>query len=542
MAGLPPRPFRAISRLRWRHWSQRIAQRLLPVVVLLLIGLFFYLGIYSERTGFVDQVLRPGIRGITHPVLNAFRGKPPATPDIRLDLEDETLDSLRTQLEAALDAGWLEPDEARPWPLRISLGDRELNGDIAPIEGHAERFMDERWPLRVRITGGDTLLGMSIFDLHPVRDDRPLYAWLFRQALRKEGLPAFRFAFVEVTLNGRDLGLYTMEQRVDAAALVAWGRGPGPVLRFGDALRHGAERAMGQRLFPSATPAAGEWWSAPVLATNTARVLNDPRHVERTRSAMTLLEEFRNGTRPARTVLDIDALARLMAIADVFGAQDALAWWNLRFVADSTSGLLLALPLRSFAGQPIKRPMVLRGESFADEPDDRFLPLVRELQDTALLAVCLAHAKRITTTDWLEDLLAWSGVEMDRQRRIVVAVVPDARVDPDVLNHGRTVLRQALEPRDMLMAYTRSEGGRMLVANTQGLPVLVHATVAGNDTLPLRPPQLIKPRAPGKPLQYVLVRNDHRGGPMLDALIVGLPGLDERRVVRPRAHGTLPAN
>lgn len=67
-----------------RSFLQRLLRPFLPLVILAGLGLIYYLGVFSERTGFVREVLDPGLKRITLPVLNAFRGED--VPVDRLEL------------------------------------------------------------------------------------------------------------------------------------------------------------------------------------------------------------------------------------------------------------------------------------------------------------------------------------------------------------------------------------------------------------------------------------------------------------------------
>ena len=67
------------------------------LVSLVLIGLVFYLGARSERSGFIRDVVDPGWRSLSNPVLNAFRGRPPAVARIDLHLAPAAWDSIEAR-------------------------------------------------------------------------------------------------------------------------------------------------------------------------------------------------------------------------------------------------------------------------------------------------------------------------------------------------------------------------------------------------------------------------------------------------------------
>ena len=53
----------------WRTKLYHLISWATPFLALVLIGLVYFLGVRTERTGFVREVLDPGLKRITNPVL-----------------------------------------------------------------------------------------------------------------------------------------------------------------------------------------------------------------------------------------------------------------------------------------------------------------------------------------------------------------------------------------------------------------------------------------------------------------------------------------
>lgn len=528
-----------MRRFNWswlRAKGPRLAERLIPLVALLLLGLLYYLGIYSERTGFVEQVLDPSLKRVTNPVLNAFRGKPPAVPLLDIRLEDEAMDSLRNMRDRALEAGWVEADMAHPLPIELHFSEGYKVATLALREGHADPLSKEDWPFHMRLVPGDTVLGMETFDLQPVHNEAPLHAWLFQQAVAEYGAPAFPVALCDLQLNGNDHGLYTMEGRVDSTLLRHWGRGGGPVMRFDDGLRNQAELAMSVRRYPSDPPPQSEWLSAPILASRMNIVLGNPAQSERFRRAMAALEAFRSGTLPASEVFDAKGFARLLALSDLLGAADAMHWWNLRFLADSVSGKLIPLPRRGLSGQATKTLQFLHsGRSL--RPGAPATDLIdRILQDPILYQHYVAYLDTFSAPGWLEGLLERNASGLASLERIVAAELPGRKFEVDIAEHGRTLIQQNLRPRDLVIAYPHGAGAGVTVANVHALPVEVLAVITDRDTLDLNKPLVLWPRERDRPIAYTTLPPLAIGrGQRPNALVVRVLGLPETRSVPIRA-------
>ncbi|MDQ3100148.1 MAG: hypothetical protein M3R08_02065, partial [Bacteroidota bacterium] len=146
---------------RWNHKLQRLLGQLTPVIAFLLIGMAYFLGIRTERTGFVAEVLDPNLKKITQPVLNAFRGKPPTVPRLVIGITQERMDSLLNARENALEFGWLHPDDNPRFPVLCRFGENALQGVLNLRDGPAEDLALRRWPFHLRVADGDTLFGMQ---------------------------------------------------------------------------------------------------------------------------------------------------------------------------------------------------------------------------------------------------------------------------------------------------------------------------------------------------------------------------------------------
>ena len=533
----------------WDRWSPKLTRwsyHFTPVIAFLLIGLVYYLGVRSERTGFVSEVLDPGLKRITQPVLNAFRGGPPPVDRIVLRITSENVDSLLAVRDSAIASGWLHADANPRYPVRVAFGEYEIDGLLNLDEGPAERLSADRWPFELRIQNGDTLFRMQAFDMAPVYDMQAVRSWLMQEFRRQIGDPAYHTHLVELRANRTDLGLYSLHGRADSMTLADWGRGRGPVLRFDDDLLAGARSAMSERTFPAARPPQADWLVAPVIASRQEFILNDPITARRHERSVGRLEELRAGRLDLDEVFDVPALARAFALSDLLGGQDAMEWYDLQFLADSVSDRLVVIPQRGSSGNAITTILALRSGTPIDPEGDRSDFHQMLFNDMEFYRQYVAYLDTFSADGWLETMLERVKDRLDHYDKIISSEYPRQVFDRSVLQHDRMIIQQTLRPKDLVLAYTQSMGRnerRLAVANVHSLPVEAVGYISGSDTTMLRKPLLLLPRERDKPLDYSVLGTDKpEVAGQTEKLLVRVLGMDELHATTIRTWSTFIAN
>lgn len=490
---------------RWAEQARRIGTPMVKVAAIVLIGLVYFLGISSERTGFVRDVIDPGFRKLSDPVLNAFRDKPPPVAAIALVLDSASYDSLLVLQERALQKGRVQHDGNTLFAANVRNGDRSVPVVVGLREGLAPPGRSRHWPLHIRSLPGDTILGMQTFDLVPVLDEAPLWSFLLNAILHDQGNITLGQALAEVERNGKSMGLCMLQGRPDDTALSHWARGSGPVLRFDDDMLRDAREAMSARTFPSTPPPQGDWMVAPLILHSSAGGLNS----RRAQKVVRRMEAFRAGDLSASLVFDIRQTARLLAISELLGTQEAMDWWNLRFLVDSITEQVIPVPLHSAQHAPIMM-ILAEGTPEVGGPGIPGRELVgRLLADTALYARYIAYLDTFSAAGWWEVARTRTSTAWEPARKAVNAEFPRFDLDMGIVEHDRTVIRQTLDPANIILAYMRDAEDRqdgIALANVHSLHVDVVAIVMQHgDTVPIPSGLRLGPRMKDRPLHYIIL-------------------------------------
>ena len=193
----------------------------------------------------------------------------------------------------------------------------DYNGQSIPVKirlkGDRRVHWEEKvkWSFRIKTKGDRTIFNMKWLNLHHPKTKNYIYEWLFHKVLSREGFIALRYKFIDVTLNGEDLGIYALEEHFDKQ-LVEYNRNrEGPIIRF--------REDLGADLTTSAiAPFNSAKWSAPGYS----KILE---------KAVSLLESFRKGESTISQVFDVKKLATYFAVNDLLGTHHGTAWKSIRF-------------------------------------------------------------------------------------------------------------------------------------------------------------------------------------------------------------------
>lgn len=201
--------------------------------------------------------------------------------------------------------------------LRLK-GDRKIHWDSLDTSSY-----------RVKVNGDKTLFGMKKFSLHKPRARNYIHEWIFLEIMRREGLITPRYKFVRLHINGKDLGIYAIEEHYDKHLVERHKYRDGPIIRFDEGF---SEDFIKTRILPYKSK---KWLSEPYLET--------------TQKAIQLLESFRQGYLSVSEAFDREKLARFFAVVDLTDGHHGAIPKSMRFYYNPITSRLEPIP---FDGHP----------------------------------------------------------------------------------------------------------------------------------------------------------------------------------------------
>jgi hypothetical protein len=507
----PDPDLRRVPRRLRRHWP-RIFRGLLFVAYTLLI---FTIGAAAHRTHFFSRIVKPFVAGTLKTPVNYIKGLSTRPHRLTIDMNFEAYTKLAATRDRALDSGFLFASSEDYVPAVVRVGDRRVRVRTRLKGDSITHLIGKKWSFRVDVRGDDTIFGMKRFSLHHPQARNYLHEWVYHRALRREGLIALRYEFVEVTLNGEDLGVYALEEHFEKRLLENNERREGPIVRFSEDLMW--RKIRQGRLHPGSLPSGtGAYKVAEIDGFQTQKMLEDPVLSKQYRHAVHLLEAFRRAELSCREVFAVEKLATFFALADLLGAAHGTTWHNFRFYYNPLLSKLEPIGFDGNTGQPI-----VHLSSVAPWTTDelgRVTVHTREFvddlfKDPIFYSCYIEELERISDASYLDDLVAEIGEEMDHSLAILYREEPHVEFSMDTIYSNQEYIRGLLQPKKALRAHVREVSGKKLsveIGNIHCLPIEVLALEFGRDPasgeyrmrLPLPRPRTLKPREPEALTQF----------------------------------------
>jgi hypothetical protein len=259
--------------------------------------------------------------------------KPSELPKINIDIKYKHLTKLYDKRAEALAKDILiqEPDDFVPASIR--LGERTIKVKLRLKGDQTEHLKGKKWSFRVRVRGKDQIFGMRRFSIQNPKVRGYHAELLFQETLRDLGVLVPRYFFVDVVVNGDDVGIMALEEHFSKELLESNGRREGVIVRFDESLVWEANDGFSGGW----CGAFDSYLNAPIDAFQSAKVRKSVRLGNEYAIAVGILRGFNGGFMQASEVFDAELLGKYLAVAELWGAKHAVRWHNLRLYLNPIS-------------------------------------------------------------------------------------------------------------------------------------------------------------------------------------------------------------
>jgi len=457
--------------------------------------LLFSLGAVVYRTGVWVRVIRPALFDgiwITKSFLKGLTARP---EHIALDIPFINYQKLEYKRQEAIARGALITEDDDFVSAKINYKGQIKKIDIRLKGDGFDHFLWDKISFRVKLRKEDSLFGMRVFSLQHPQTRGYLYEWIFHEILKKEGIIYLRYDFIDVTLNGKHLGIYALEEHFEKRLIENNKRREGPILCFEEDLISRTPKHLMERI-------SFEVPAVKLYRPN--RTMKNPELYKNFITAKDLLESFRNGSLRLDQIFDCNLLARYFAILDVLGAQHAAGYGNLKLYYNPVTSLLE--PIGFDAEMNLQLPKFVEYWQNYHAMIDSSSMFNKIFSDKGFFSLYLRELERLSKKSYLDNFFADIADELRQKLACIYTDYPQYIYSNDIFYRNQEDLKRILNPEMGIYAYLKEYSGNNLVleiGTTQQIPLEILSVDYNNVTFELlQEDNLLSPAKPNNLIKY----------------------------------------
>lgn len=321
---------------------------------------------------------------------------------------------------------WLEY-RGISYPVKI-----RLKGDWT------DHLLGEKWSFRVETRKGKSLLGMNELSLQHPRTRNYLNELIFHKLLKYENLPYLRYKFLPISINGKNLGVYALEEHFSKELIENSGFREGPIIKISDQNYRSEEQRKKTLNYQSKIRTTNQN-NSEVLTFNIDKAINNPSQISQTNLATNLLNQILKKEVKTSEVFDLKLTAKYFALCDLLGAANANTWFDMRYYFNPISSRLIPI------GYDAQFPIRNRNRLLSYD-----LNVIGLFNEPIFLKEYLKELARVSNPKYLDEFLSEIDADIKSEISIINKTFPHVTFIKDELYKNQAYIKNRLDPLDPL--------------------------------------------------------------------------------------------
>jgi hypothetical protein len=484
--------------------------------LILAFALFFLIGTWSEKYDY-NKKAKIFINDISETVSNRLFSNFYEVDKLIIDMNYKNYQKILDTRKESLKS-FRSSEDIHKW-VNASLKHEDKNFKIqAKLKGvHEDHWKHPlKWSFKIKMNEKEneekTLFNLKRFSLQHAKTRGYLHEWLFMKVIKEEGLIAHRTKFVNLVINGNNLGIYNLEEQHSKELLEANNRREGPIVGFNKNLW--IEEANNiNRL--GINNLDGSFWRSEIKP---VQFKNNKKNTEQEvylNEAITLLESFRLNSKKLSEIFDIDQLSKLMAAKAIMGSIE-FDWRDLKFYYNPLTKLLE--PIGREVHVDLNQSQMnswwadLSPVNFAHSTDQKyFLSLLFE--DKLFFEKYLKNLSRMTKKNYVRQVIAKNGAEFNKYEKVLNQNYPRQNTfSYNYVEKYRNEIKKTLNPiQGINFNYIESKKNSLILnaSNLQRLPIeIIGVHETGKNSIALNESIYLKGKLLNEAVRPELIKID----------------------------------
>ena len=417
--------------------------------------------------------VKKGFRGSFHFVSQVFMNwtnSENAEIKLELTLSDSAFHKLKSDREDAISRGYIELEEDAFVPAFLVYKKKKIKCKVRLKGKMLDHVQGDKWSFRVKIEKDDALLGMRKFSLQHPGTRNYIYDWIYHKWSGKEGIIKLNYLFVNLILNGENLGIYALEENFAQELLVNNKKKKGPIFRFDPSAFW--DFRLHEMKGLALNDEHAKFISSRVDAFNESSTAADPELNSLLNAAILSLRNFISGKVNASQVLDIKKFAIRHALLDIIGGQHSVDWSDVKFYYNPETFLIEPIAYESFSANKINS---LIGEYRAKSDPKEFTDFHDNLfSDPEFFKEYVRQLNRMSAISYQDSIFNLMNEPLQKSLSVLHSEFPYKNFDRSIYRHNVKVIQEILASKKIIHANSIKFSKNKLefkIANVSSLPI-----------------------------------------------------------------------
>jgi hypothetical protein len=441
---------------------------------------------------------------ITTVFSNYWNSRSANPENISIEIKDKDLKKLEKNRRQALERGVIINDLDGDYvPAMFEYKGHKMNVKLR-LKGHmTDHLQENKWSFRIKVKDKDSFMGMRRFTIQHPGTRGYIYEWIYHQLMKREDIIALRYQFINVTVNGKDWGIYAVEENFDKELIEHNNRKKAPIIRFNPDLYWADRHNEMNHLKPLAEFAS--FYAANPEAYREEEVLKDSLQTQYYLKALALMEGFRSRHLKASEAFDVTRMAKFNALIDLVGGQHSIDWSDIKYYYNPVTAKLEPVAYESFTMFPF--------ESIAGNYKYTILDSTKVFKDlhttlfsdSTFFKAYIHELERVSRTTYLDTFFKDIDSSLQKNVAILYKEFPYKRFDKENYYYNQEMIQKILDAPKSFHAYLKSKTDQSVciqLGAIESLPVEIKSVRKGNTLLYPSQPIILPAKQPGAFVEY----------------------------------------